>query len=284
VLAWSLAIHAQAPPAPASAPESCGLAPASASSSEDAAQLYRQFECRFLRGDYQGGLPFLQKACTLTSSPRCAFNLGAVHHALMHCELARAYYSRYLELAPYDENGAAARDALAELRVSCPSAPSAAAVPVGPALSEPPSGLVVAPLTDARPMVEDSGRALATPAAAAHPPAAASSSRTLSWCLLGAGAATGAMTLVALLHGARADQDATARDRQNGSLGLADDAQLRSIDHEGHRANQLAWGFGSASLLLLGAGATLLFVDFGEQGRLSVSSEQAAGISYERAF
>lgn len=285
VLAWSVTAPAQGPAqGPASAPSRCAEAAGSRSAQVDsAAALYRQFECRFLRGDYQGCLPFLQKACKLTDSPRCAFNMGAVYHALMQCEAARSYYLRYLELEPYDVNGDAARSALEELALSCGSPPPV--VVVEPEMRGGAQEPVIVPargVETAPAMALDSAGVLDAPTARDRDgkPLA----RTLGWGLVGAGAASGAGALVALLHGWYAERDATARDRRNGDRGLTNDSELRAIDRSGRRSNRLGLGFGSASALLLGAGATVLLVDLGGDARVSIDAATEATLRYQHAF
>ena len=89
--------HAQAAPLR----DSCAppaRSSAAASSAEQVAALYQSFECHFARKEYAACLPYLEQACQLTDSPRCLLNLGAVHHALMHCQLARSYYAGSGEL------------------------------------------------------------------------------------------------------------------------------------------------------------------------------------------
>lgn len=236
------------------------------SSAEEIATLYRSFECHFARKEYAACLPYLEQACRLTDSPRCLLNLGAVHHALMHCQLARGYYQQYLDRSPYDEDVVAARGALEELRRACPPSDSeaddAAPLPSGAGLPPSDGALqpVVLPLTPSSASVSEREPAARPAREAVAPdtqPGAARSDRVLIWSLLGAGAATLSGTVVLAAYGARAEGDYEARASRLSPAARGEDAELRAIDQRGHRLNQLALGLGVLSGLLAGAGATL---------------------------
>jgi len=258
------------------------------SRTEEVAALYNRFECHFARREYVACLPFLEQACKLTDSPRCLLNLGAVHHALMHCQLARAYYQQYLDRSPYDEEVTEARNALEELNAACPpSAPRAAeweppAEPVGPIAMGPvasgrvASGPVAATPSALKPGVKNRGvKNLA--GARPHAP-------LLAWTLLGAGVAGLTASVFAAGYGARAERDFEARDRENGPLGRSNDPELRAIDRRGRDYNQLAGAFGVLSGVLIGAGATLWLVDVSPGSSLEVSADGAASVRYELSF
>jgi hypothetical protein len=261
---------------------------------QEVAELYRQFECRFFEQRYADGLPYLERACALKNSPRCLLNLAAVHHGLMHCELARAYYFRYLDVVPYDDASESALDALAELEGSCgtPAARASAAPPTTP---NPELELdAIAPLPAARalptPATAPASLALtvaapaATVGAAASPPNVAardeSIERKVGLWLLGAGAAG---AVIALLYGARIEQDAERRDRSNGGLGASDDPELRAIDRAGRRSNRLAAVLGVGSGVLAGAGVTLWLASSSSGASVDVGAE-GASVGYRGAF
>jgi tetratricopeptide (TPR) repeat protein len=292
------------PPAEANHPVpargSCSVPPSAEprTAAEEARALYQQFECHFARGEYEQCLPYIERACHLTSSPRCLFNLGAVHHALMHCSLARGYYEQFLDRAPYDDGGGDAQSALHELQAACPAheaalaevAPQDAArgaivplpdAPGGVAASSSPPVLAEAPPITRQPVgqLDGSGRDAAPVDAAGS-----ISRRTLAWSLIGAGAAAGALTILWGGYGVRAESDYVARNRRNGMLGLSDDSELRAIDRRGRQYNQLMLGFGVASGLLLAAGGTLVILDVGDGAQLSLSADGVAGIDLRRSF
>jgi hypothetical protein len=308
---------AEAPQAEHPAPEArgpCSLPPSAEprTASEEARALYQQFECHFARAEYSECLQYIERACQLTSSPRCLFNLGAVHHVLRHCSLARGYYEQFLDRAPYDDGDDEAKNALREIEAACPpqQAAPAQAPPPHPGADEemirslpdsPSAGSASgsiggsvpadAPLLPARarPAVSapDGSGSDSARVDAARP---GSSRRALAWTLLGTGAAAGVSTLLLGSYGTRAESDFDARDRRNGRLGLPGDSELRAIDRRGHQYNQLMLGFGAASGLLLAAGGTLMILDIdldlglGVDTYLSVSPRGTAGIDLRRSF
>jgi hypothetical protein len=278
------------------------FASAAATLEQEVAELYRQFECRFLEQRYADGLPYLERACALKNSPRCLLNLAAVHHGLMHCELARSYYFRYLDVVPYDEASEAALDALAELEGSCgtPAALSSSALNPSAVVTAPSSieSIAALPAVAAGPRAP-SAAAPVTPAGAGVfgagkeiagsivPPVAEggpSMERKLGYWLLGAGAASGAGALVALLYGARIERDAERRDRLNGGLGTNEDPELDAIDRAGRRSNRLAAMLGIGSGLLAGAGMTLWLVSPESGASVEVGADGAARVGYRGAF
>ncbi|MEY2935760.1 MAG: hypothetical protein RL033_6509 [Pseudomonadota bacterium] len=250
---------------------------------EEVADLYRSFECHFARREYSACLPYLERACQLTDSPRCLLNLGAVHHALMHCQLARSYYQQYLDRTPYDEDVSAARSALEELERACPQA-----APVTEGLTQRASVPVI--VLESRPMepLPVSGTARGEGVTTRTPPGAPNDAvraqrgpdHLLAWSLLGAGAASLTGTVVAAAYGARAERDYEARARAMDAPARASDAELRAIDDRGHRYNQLALVLGVLSGALTGAGATLWLTEGVSEGS---SSESAAGAQLEVA-
>jgi hypothetical protein len=291
---WSTSAHAQQQ---AAAPkQECGPPPASAaprSPAEEVAALYDRFECHFARQEYVACLPFLERACELTDSPRCLLNLGAVHHALMHCLLARSYYQQYLDRSPYAEEVAEARNALEELNAACPAAAPPAAAAVSEAPMQSVSPISVSPISGARAAPGPSEPAPAgfepmTPSAvklgSKHRVEERQQDHLLAWSLLGAGAAGLTATVVAASYGLRAERDFEARDRENGPLGRSNDPELRAIDQRGRNYNQFATAFGILSGVLLGAGATLWLIETSPGSSLEVSVDGTARVRYELSF
>ncbi|HTV20746.1 MAG TPA: tetratricopeptide repeat protein [Polyangiaceae bacterium] len=245
--------------------------------------LYQRFECHFERKQYAECLPYLEQACLLTDSPRCLLNLGAVHHALMHCQRARSYYEQYLSRSPYDAEGDEARDALDELNRACGAGGATALAP------EPPAELPIDPaVVPALTAESPSGlpRWDTTPGTATHPVRDQRSShddRMITWSLFGAGAIALTGTLVAAGYGVRAERDYERLDRQNGDLDAASDPRLRAIDRRGRRYNHVMLGLGAASGLLLGAGTTVWLLDLGSDTALDVSAD-GARLQYRGRF
>jgi hypothetical protein len=281
-------------------PAACAAPPAHAAATleQEVAELYRQFECRFLEQRYADGLPYLERACALKNSPRCLLNLAAVHHGLMHCELARSYYFRYLDVVPYDEASESALDALAELEGSC-GMPADAVTAAPPAASNSPLAAdSIAPLPAAAPTpnppaaraslpvtVVAPARTIATNALAPRVAMGDESiERKLGLWLLGAGAASGAGAVIALLYGARIEHDAERRDRSNGGLGASDDPELQAIDRAGRRSNRLAAALGIGSGVLAGAGVTLWLASSSSGASVEVGADGAASLGYRGAF
>jgi hypothetical protein len=262
---------------------------------QEVAELYKQFECRFLQRQYAAGLPYLEQACALKNSPRCLLNLAAVHHGLMHCELARSYYFRYLDVVPYDEASESAQHALDELASSCGAA-AAAQVESAPEPplergAPPPSSVISAlPAGASLPALPRTESRVPTPVTARSsiaPPSADRGSpieRRVSLWLLGAGAASGAGAVMALLYGARTERDAERRDRTNGALVADTDPELDAIDRAGRRSNRLAAVLGIGSGLLVGAGATLWIMAPGSGAALNLGADGTASVGYAGAF
>jgi hypothetical protein len=232
-------------------------------------------------------------------------NLGAVHHALMHCQLARSYYQQYLDRTPYDEDVSAARNALEELERACPQATPVtegltqrASVPVivlesGPLEPLPTAGNPrrESVTTHTAPGVPSDAVPPGVPSDAV--PAQRAPDRLLAWSLLGAGAASLAGTVVAAAYGARAERDYEARARAMAAPARATDAELRAIDDRGHRYNQLALVLGVLSGALTGVGATLWLTEGLTEGsrpesaagaQLEVAPDGTAKLSYSGSF
>jgi hypothetical protein len=258
----ALTVHGTTATAQAApARDSCAPEPSSAPASspaEQVAALYQRFECHFARKEYAACLPYLEQACQLTDSPRCLLNLGAVHHALMHCQLARHYYQQYIDRTPYDEDVPAARGALEELARACPVSNTPANTPaeaIAPAVG-------AAPVAPPPPAPAGSSDSAAVPAPAhAAPTRPQGEGHVLAWMLLGGSAASLTATVVLAAYGARAERDYEARARSLEPAARRSDAELRAIDERGERANQLALALGVVSGLLAGAGATLWLKD-----------------------
>lgn len=250
--------YAQAAPARTSCAPEPALS-AAASRAERVAALYQSFECHFARKEYAACLPYLEQACQLTDSPRCLLNLGAVHHALMHCQLARHYYQQYIDRTPYDEDVTAARSALEELERACPQSHVPASPPV---LDTPPAAPGIAPAGPLPAPLDESSASAPAPAPERTAPASAGGREpVLAWALLGAGAASLTATVVLAAHGARAERDYEARARSLEPPARSSDGELRAIDERGERSNRLALALGLVSGLLTGAGATLWLKD-----------------------
>lgn len=266
-------------------------APAPSTQAGEIQSLYRQFECHFERGEYRESLPFLEQACRLTNSPRCLLNLGAVHHALLHCESARSYYEQYLDRVPYDPMEGEAQRALQEIRAACPGNENSVTA-LEPLRPPPLDG--IPPLESAR-IAPETGAELAARAKDIPAPSTlqselaagadrSASRRILAWSLLGAGGAAALSTVIVAGYGMRAESDFDSRDRQDGQLGLADDGELRAIDRRGRSYNRLMVGFGVTSAVLLGAGATLWVLELGADSNLSVTSGESALVRYRGRF
>jgi hypothetical protein len=277
---------------------------------EEVAALYGAFECHFSRQEFAACLPLLEKACSLTHSPRCFLNLGAVHHALMQCEPARGFYQEYLLRVPYDEEGDDARKALEELSMACPQVESAAAdkpeleasiltpdlLPHGthnepspgpgaaPSPSDgalpPPAGLPLKPSDD--PQIDRR----AAPLEVRRDATARDSRETqriVAWSLLGAGAASAVSMALAAGYGARAARDFDQRFEQSGR-NLTNSPELRAIDRRGAQYDDLAVTFGITSGVLFGAAAACWWLDLGLDSDVAISGDGSARVRYRGTF
>jgi hypothetical protein len=246
--------------------------------------MFSHFSCLYRSGRYHESLAVLQKACQSLSSPRCLFDLGVVHHALLHCELAQSYYRQYLDGDPYDMGRQRAESALNELGGVCGTSESEAL------LVQPPEprrdASIIAPLEAGAPSLEPPRFAL-EPTAVPQAPSAArrleadTALQTTGAILLGSGAACLAGSLAFALSGERARQDIEDLARRGGD---ADSPEARAIDRNGKRYNVLGWVFGIGGGLLLGTGATLRLWPRPEAEGFALSLDEGARLGYRRAF
>jgi hypothetical protein len=284
---------AEEPPAPSPAlSEKPATEGSGASGPADEDAWFREASLKFEAGDFAGALPLLERACSTSTFPGCALNLGAVHHALRHCPEARRHYELYLQREPHGEGAAEARAALSELEPHCQSnaaafdlaAPSAvgasagalssseaesaaphAAVPSGAAAS----GLV--PLAPgAAPALPAAGSAPGHVTAAAGEPGrigtaepldpaqeSAAKYRPVAASMLILGGAAGLTTIYLGVRLA----DANSEFRKHRSTAFDADQQARLDRTRQYRA--LTVGSGVASALLLGAGGVIWWLGNG---------------------
>jgi len=231
-----------------------------------------QADQRFVGGDLGGALRLLEPVCSGGERVECAFSLGAIHHGLGHCPEARAFYRRYLELAPGGERASEVREALEEVEPRCGDAldtaapratpgasPLALSVAIAPSAGqpEPPAGLAVAPL------------------AAAAPP---SPERSLSADLaVGSFVLSGAAALSSIAFGLLAAHDAS----QCASARTYDREFIERCENAGPRYQGLWQGFALASGSFLGIGLVLWGFD---PGSPSAAASSAPQLGYRGRF
>jgi hypothetical protein len=106
---------------------------------------------------------------------------------------------------------------------------------------------------------------------------------TAAWLALGAGAATGVATVVSWKH--LSDADSALYERVTRGTDDRQDALNNELDQERRRQLVRTWAFGVGTVLLLGAGASLLVLDAGGGSDLSFDiGGDFHGLRYHGAF
>jgi len=275
--------------APTSAP---GVAPSEAPPAEgDARQQLEQAMQLYESGHYAEALDLFQRVYALQPNPAVLFNIGAVHAALHHCELARDAYRHYIEQTRSEGGRADAQRQLERLN-ACDAAPaptdaaaaSAAMPPSEPPLAAAPEATVASSATSASAAAEaPPAPATSVPSNDIPPPMATDSPpnamRVAGWVAIGAGGVLGLASLGCAYASWRADD----ADR-SASPGQSGDAAAREQD-AGQRYNSLAWGLAGGAAALAGSGLLLLWLQPDEQTSVQVAAPGGGlGLSLEQRF
>lgn len=257
-------------------------APASPREEAHEREIERQVTELFERGDYAAALPLTQAEYERTHAPRWLFNLAMIHHALGDCRLALYHYELYLRSNPGPRGRAEATTASANLTPLCGEGPPAPeALPIVPLELVPP-GATRADAVEAR-------APMARIASSASESAEHDSTRALvGWSLVGAGAAAGVTAVVSLALAIDAGsslndlgREAAQRSRTGETYDDCCAERGRELESTRQRYSTLAPIVGVGSLLLMGAGATLLVLDAGEQRSLVL---RPGGVDYRLSF
>ena len=240
-----------------------------------------QADRRFVSGDLDGALRLLEPVCADGERAACAFSLGAIHHGLGHCPAARAFYRRYLELAPEGERVSEVRDALEEVEARCGDrlAPAATAPRAAPSTS-PPSALGVAapnapggpPVAFVEPVAPQSMVATAPSGPRESPAPERSLSADLA---VGSLVLSGAAALSSIAFGLLAAHDAS----RCANARAYDSEFIERCENAGPRYQGLWQGFAMASGSFLGIGLVLWAYDSG-----SPSASPAPQLGYRGRF
>jgi tetratricopeptide (TPR) repeat protein len=279
------ALADETPPAPV--PDAPTSIPAAAPSEGDARQQLEQAMQLYESGRYAEALEVFERVYALQPNPAVLFNIGAVHAALQHCELARDAYRRYIEQTRSESGRADAQQQLERLN-ECEAAPppveataaAAALPPSEPALAAPPEAPVTSSATAAAsetpPPAPVATTDLPPPMATDSPPNAM---RVAGWVAIGAGGVLGLASLGCAYASWRAD------DADSGaSPGQSGDAAAREQD-AGQRYNSLAWGLAGGAAALAGSGLLLLWLQPDEQTSVQVAAPGGGlGLSLEQRF
>jgi hypothetical protein len=243
-----------------------------------------QADERFVQQDFRTALALLEPACAASLEPACAFGLGAVHHALGHCEEAVGHYRRYRELTPAGEHTEEVLLALAQLEARCGGTGAGGTIAVSPsvALAIPsapaPSPLLAEPRIIASPFAQPALQARhdsTLPALAEQAPGARHDLIVVS--LLGLG---GASALTALTMGMLSLNSADAcRNRSVYDESYQQECQVREP-----RYRSLALGFGVAAGALLAGGITLWWLDEQSQASVGLALNGPPELRYQRRF
>ena len=265
-------------------------------------ELFTEFHCWLSIQRYRPALAALESACGLADEPECLFDRAYVHHALIeveadreseNCRISRENYERYLARDPYDTYCDEARSALDELNRICAPAPRPASLPVkwDPDVIgaiEGSTGLAKASAAPFEPFQATQKPSETIP----EQKAAGAELRAAAWILLGAGAAAGVATGVSLATTLQVDSQLKAGRQTldpitgdpSGKLD-PDSRENQALDQSRYRYRDLTLVFGGSTLLLLGAGVTLLVLDAGSEGSLSFGAPGGLpGVSYGGAF
>jgi hypothetical protein len=261
----------------------------SASVEPEALQLLEQAKRLYASARYAEALDVFERVYALEPNPAVLFNIGAVHAALHHCELARDAYRLYIESTRLESGRADAQQQLERLS-ECDAAPAA----VGPAPA--PSEAAVQPAPpEALPAVSSAATVSAAAGTAAPPPPASvpvhdvpppmatdaspNAMRIAGWVAIGTGGVLGLASLGCAYASGRADEaDGSASPGQSG------DAAARE-QHAGERYNALAWGLGGGAIAVAGSGLLMLWLQPDEQTSLQVATAGGGlGLSLERRF
>lgn len=226
----------------------------------------------FVAGDLEGALRALEPACAPSERSECAFNLGAIHHGLGHCEQALAHYKHYRQIAPDGEHIAEVLAALEEVEGQCGEASesvSPAAPAPGGALPStthlPPSLTPPQDVQGSPPSV----RVVAPVSGSTHTPLVVGS-------LVLSGAAAATSVVFGILAAQRANHCARARAYDRGYI---DECEV-----EGPRYQRLWQGFALASGGFLGIGVTIWWFDASSEASLGVSESGLPLLRYQRSF
>jgi hypothetical protein len=238
-------------------------APAAAQSSSaqafDAALV--EADHRFTEGDLDGALAVLEPACNQLDRPECAFNLGAIHHGLGHCEQALAYYRRYRELEPAGDHLMEVEAALEEVEPRCGR--QNVVVPVQTGIASP--SALVAPSGVSE-----------TSILPAPPPAGTSSSPFI----VGSFVLSGVAAVSSVVFGVLAANSASECERAQ----VYDDSYAEECEHRGPSYQGMWQGFAVASGGFLGIGLTLWWFDSRSAASVGVSDAGSPALQYRYRF
>lgn len=259
----------------------------------------------YAAGRFEDAMVLLERAYNATNGPRFLFNLGAVHHAMGHCSLARNYYEGFLLVAENGKKRDEAKLALGNLYEHCghsqlhsprPQQEGAAGPnSVGPLLSPGLSPEVTSELApDLSPelptqiLAQPSRLLLSRRNGLDSNWQGDSWRRTTSISLIGTGAALGLAGTITyfLMHNAHDDLQAQRR-RVSASGGIWNDAEdAEEAGRLTFRAEyrSLTWALGVGSGLAFAAGATLLALELNTNSSLLGTSAGLPGISYCQQF
>lgn len=243
-------------------------------------------------GRYAEALDQFESVYALEPNPAVLFNIGAVHAALHHCELARDAYRRYIEQTRSESGRADAQQQLERLN-ECDAAPAAAAagvtaspgdaLPGEPPPAAPPEPSAASSAASASAPSETPSAVASAPASDIPPPMATDSPpnamRVAGWVAIGAGGVLGLASAGCAYASWRADDaDSSAAPGQSG------DAAAREQD-AGQRYNNLAWGLAGGAAALAGSGLLLLLLQPDEQTSVQVAAPGGGlGLALERSF
>jgi hypothetical protein len=277
------------PVAPTSAPSEAPAESDARQQLEEAMQLYES-------GRYAEALDRFERVYALQPNPAVLFNIGAVHAALRHCELARDAYRRYIEQTRSESGRADAQQQLERLN-ECDAAPAADAAlgpamspemspdapPGEPPLAAPPEASAASSATTAAPETPPPAPVSGVTPTDVPPPMATDSPpngmRVAGWVAIGAGGVLGLASLGCAYASWRADDaDSSASPGQSG------DAAAREQD-AGQRYNSLAWGLAGGAAALAGSGLLLLWLQPDEHTSVQVAAPGGGlGLSLEQRF
>src|SRR5512133_112330 len=242
------------PPRGASRPGADVPASEAASTSGDlVADLYSKAQNRYLEGDVEAALQFMEQCDELSRRPNLLYNLAQIYRELDRCEPALKNYQQYLKESPNGERREVAEHYVQELGKRCPpKEKEATSGPSSPVKSLAYSPQPVAPASPVLPQTTATGPERArywTPV------------RQAGWALsaIGAAAALGSVYFALQAREATRDAEHILRDaRENPTPPVWEERDGNARNHDYYYDRKLAIVFGGVSVAALGAGIVAL--------------------------
>lgn len=240
ILLTSVPSHADAPvPASETAP----------ASGDPVAELYNQAQNRYLEGDVEAALQFMEQCYELSHRPNLLYNLAQIYRELDRCEPALKNYRQYLKESPNGERREVAEHYVNELGKKCPPKES----PSSPARA---SNVPSPPPEDVVPASPGIPTQTIVPERASY----WTPTRQGGWILtaIGAAAAVGSVYFALQAREATRDAEQIQRDASDKPRPIWQERGGNARVDDFYYDRKLAIAFGGVSAAALGAGIVAL--------------------------